>query len=249
MTAASNREIACAGRGMDVDPGLEPEPGDHVAGRLAGIDFDFTTRRAAVAVLRADAGGLDADRPDVAGNAEQRSEPLDSGKEIAAVSLHHRQQQVAAGVAAKTRVFERRQPRQEYPPRFPLVARHRQRAAQDVAGGQHAKLVAQLTGTAAAVEHGDHGVQRDPGIAFESTEQAGKPRAAPETPDIDTAQLHGHPIALGGARDCQSNVEPRPRSAVRCPRSVVRGPSSAGPSSRSAARNAPESLGVREPAP
>src|SRR6187431_2596802 len=104
---------------MDVDPGLEPEPGDHVAGRLAGIDFDFTTRRAAVAVLRADAGGLDADRPDVAGNAEQRLEPLDGGKEIAAVALHHRQQQVAAGVAAKARVFERRQARQEYPPRFP----------------------------------------------------------------------------------------------------------------------------------
>ena len=200
---------------MDIDPGLEPEPRDHVARRLSGIDFDFTARRAAVAVLRAETGGLDADRPDVAGDAEQRAQPFDGGKKIAAVSLHHRQEQVAAGVAREARMLERRQTRQEHAACFPLVARHRQRAAQHVAGRQHTELVAELTGAAAAVEHGDDGVQREPGVGFESAEQAGEARAAPETPDIDTAQFHRHPIAPGGARDCQSNVDPQ---------SVVRGP-------------------------
>ena len=106
-----------------------------------------------------------ADRPDAAAAAEQRAQPVDRIEEIAAVALHHRQQQVAAGVAAEPRVLERRQPRQQHAPRLARVARERQRALEDVAGRQHAELVAQLPGAAAAVEHRDDGVEVQPRIA------------------------------------------------------------------------------------
>ena len=147
------------------------------------------------------------------------AQPFDRGQEIAAVALHHREQQVAAGVTAEARMLERRQPREQHPARFALVARHRQRAAQHVARRQHAELVAQLTRAAAAVEHRDDGVQRQPGIGLESAEQAGQTGAAPETADIEPAQLHSHPLHR---RERELSIE----SAG--PRSVVRGPAGRG---------------------
>ena len=89
------------------------------------------------------------------------AQAVHAGEEVAAVLLHHRQQQVAAGVAGEPGVMlERRQARQEHAPRLAFVARQRQRALQHVAGRQHAELVAELARTAAAVEHRDHGVER-----------------------------------------------------------------------------------------
>ena len=143
---------------------LEPDPPDEAARRLSGVDFDFAARHRAVAVLRAHRRLLHADRPDAAAAAEQRAQAVDGVEKIAAVALHHRQQQVAAGVAAELGVLERRQPRQQHAARFARVARQRQRALQDVARRQHAELVAQLPGAAAAVEHRDDGVQVQPGI-------------------------------------------------------------------------------------
>jgi len=91
---------------------------------------------------------------------EQRPECVHRHEEVAAVLLHHRQQQVAARVPAETRVLlERRQPRQQHPPRLALVARQRERALQHVARRQHAELVAELARAAAAVEHRHHGVE------------------------------------------------------------------------------------------
>ncbi len=145
---------------------LEPEPADLVAAPLPGVDFDFAAGPRAVAVLGADRCRLDADRPDAALAAEQAAQPVDGRQEVAAVLLHHRQQQVAAGVAGEAVVLlERRQPRQQDAARFAFVARQRERALQHVAGRQHAELIAQLARTAAAVEHGDDGVQLQPRVA------------------------------------------------------------------------------------
>ena len=69
------------------------------------------------------------------GSRAARAQPVDRGQEVPAVLLHHRQQQVAAGVAAEARVLERRQPRQQHAPRLAFVARQRQRALEHVAGG------------------------------------------------------------------------------------------------------------------
>ena len=77
---------------------------------------------------------------------------------------------------AEPRVFERRQPRQQHAARFAFVARQRERTAQDVARRQHAQLVAQLAGAAAAVEHRDDGVERQPRVALQTAEQAGEAR-------------------------------------------------------------------------
>ena len=166
-----------------------------LAGRLAGIDFDFTARRAAVAVLRADAGGLDADRPDVAGDAEQRSR---------SPSTAARKSPLYRSIIDSSRLPP------VWPPRRACSSvgsrdsstRRASRSLRAIAsahcrtspGGQHAELVAELTGAAAAVEHRDDGVQREPGIGLEATEQAGKSGAAAETPDIDPAQLHGRQL-------------------------------------------------------
>ena len=69
-----------------------------------------------------------ADRPHAAAAAEQRAQPVDGVEEVAAVALHHRQQQVAAGVAAELGVLERRQAREQDAARLAGVARERERA-------------------------------------------------------------------------------------------------------------------------
>ena len=119
-----------------------------------------------------------------------RAQAVDGGQEVAAVLLHHRQQQVAAGVPGQPRVLERRQPRQQDAPRLGFVARQRQRALEHVARRQHAELVAQHAAAAAAVEHRDDGVQPQPRVALQAAEQAGQPGAAAEAADVELAELH-----------------------------------------------------------
>ncbi len=106
-------------RRMDRDRRLEPDPPDEPSRRLRGIDFDFAARRGSIAVFGAHRRLLDADRPDAAAAAEQGPQAIDSREKIAAIALHHRQEQIAAGVTAEPRVLERRQPRQQDPPRLP----------------------------------------------------------------------------------------------------------------------------------
>ena len=172
---------------------LEPDPAHEPARRLPRIHFHLAARRRAVAVFRAHRRLLHADRPHPAAAAEQRAQPVDGVEKIAAVALHHRQQQVAAGVAAELGVLERRQARQQHAPRFAGVARQRQRALQDVAGRQHAELVAQLSGAAAAVEHRDDGVEVQPRVLLQAAEQARQSGAAAEAADVQLAQTHrGH---------------------------------------------------------
>ena len=122
---------------------------------------------------------------------EQRAQPVHGREEVAAVLLHHREQQVAARVPGQAVVmFQRRQARQQHPPCFPFVPRERQRDFQDVPGRQHAQLIAKLAGAAAAVEHRDDRVQREPGIGFEPAEQAGEAGAAAHAADVQLLKLH-----------------------------------------------------------
>jgi hypothetical protein len=173
---------------MDRHGRLEPHAPDLAAARLPGVDFHFAARLRAVAVLRAHRCGLDAHRPHAPLAAEEGTQAVDGGEEVAAVLLHHREQQVAAGVAAKTSVLlERRQAREKNAPRLAFVARQGEGAFQHVAGRQHAQLVAQLAGAAAAVEHGDDGVQPQPGVRLETAKQAGQPRAAAKAADVQLA--------------------------------------------------------------
>ncbi len=71
------------------------------------------------------------------------AQAVDGGEEVAAVALHHRQQQVAAHVAGELVVLQRRQAREQDAPRLGFVPRQRQRAFQHVARRQHAQLIAQ----------------------------------------------------------------------------------------------------------
>jgi len=114
------------------------------------------------------------------------------GEKVAAVLLHHRQQQIPAGVSAEPGVLERRQTRQEDAPRFAFVPRQRERAPEHVSGRQHPQLVAQDARTSAAVEHRDHGVQRQPWVGLQPAEQAGQARAAAEATDRERAETHGN---------------------------------------------------------
>ena len=150
MTTASNSAMASPAAGCSGTSGSSHNPRDSPARAWPGVDFHLAARDRAVGVLGAERRRLDADRPDPPGAAEQRAQAVDRGEKVAAVALHHRQQQVAAGVPAQPFVLERRQPRQQHAPRFALVARERQRAAQHVAWRQHAQLVAQLPRAAAA---------------------------------------------------------------------------------------------------
>jgi hypothetical protein len=150
-------------RGMDVRVGFEPDTGDPVAALVPFVHLHFAARDRPVGVLGAQRGPLDAHRPDAAAAAEQRPEPIDGGQEVAAVLLHHRQQEVAAGVPAQPFVLERGQPSQQHAARLALVAGQGERTAQHVARRQHAKFVAQLPGTAARVEHRHDGVDLEPG--------------------------------------------------------------------------------------
>ena len=87
-------------------------------------------------------------------------------------------------------MLERRQARQQHPARLAFVARQRQRAAQHVARRQHAELVAELAGAAARIEHRHYGVETQPGVAFQTAEQAGQTGAAAETAKVDFAKSH-----------------------------------------------------------
>src|SRR5437667_9849453 len=93
-------------------------------------------------------------------------------------------------MATKARMLERRQPRQQNPPRLARVARQGQRAFEDVARRQHTELVAELTRAAAAVEHGDDSVDAQPRIALQSAQKARQPGAATEAPDIELPKAH-----------------------------------------------------------
>jgi hypothetical protein len=67
-----------------------------------------------------------------------------------------------------------------------LVARERQRALQHVAGRQHAELVAQLAGAAAAVEHRDHGVELQPRVVLQPPSRLGRPVPPPKHPTFSS---------------------------------------------------------------
>ena len=121
---------------------------------------------------------------------EQGAQTVDGGEKVAAVALHHREEEIAAGMTAQPRVLGHRQTSEQHVARLALVSRERQRAAQHVAGGQHAKLVAQLTGAPAAVEHGHDGMDEQPGIGFETTEEARQTRAPAEASDVQRTKLH-----------------------------------------------------------
>ena len=164
---------------------------DGVAAVESRVDLDLAARRRPVRVARAQAGLLDADGPHAPPAAEQRAQPFHAGEEAAAVLLHHRQQEVAAGVPGQARVFQRRQPRQQQPARLALVARERQRALQHVARRQHAEFVAQLPRAAAAVEHGDDGVHVEPGVLLQPAEHARQAGAPAEAAHLHHPQVHG----------------------------------------------------------
>ena len=92
--------------------------------------------------------------------AKQHAQSVNGGKKIAAVLLHHRQEQIAPRVTAKTGVmFEGRQAREQDAARLAFVSCERQRAFQHIARRQHPQLVAQLAGAAAAVEHRHDGIE------------------------------------------------------------------------------------------
>ena len=153
---------------------------------LPGVDLRLAARRRAVLVGGAERGALGADRPDVPAAAEQPAQAVDGGQEIAAVLLHHREQEVAAGVSGEARVLERRQPREQHAARLGFVAGQRQRALEHVAGRQHAQLVAQDAAAAAAVEHGDDGVQPQPGLRFSPPSRLGRPVPPPKQPTLNS---------------------------------------------------------------
>ena len=181
MMTASNSPIASSTAGWMRDVGLEPERRDQVALRSAPGRLPprraSASRRAYSAHTR---GLLDADGPDAPRAAEQRAQAVDGGEEVAAVALHHRQQQVAAGVAAEPRVLERRAAATSSTRRASASLRASASAhLQDVARRQHAELVAQLAGAAAAVEHRDDRVDPQPGVRLQAAEQA---REAPCRP-------------------------------------------------------------------
>ena len=190
MRTASKRRIAAFHRRMNLHRRLEPDPLHELAAALPEIHFHFAARLHAGAVFRAHARRLDAHGPDVSHAAEQRSQPVDRRQEVAAVALHHRQQEVAAGVTRQARI-DRRHARQQDAPRLSLVASERQRAFQHVAGRKHAQLVAQLTRASAAVEHRDDGVETQPRVALQSSEQARKSGPTAKAPDVQLPHPHG----------------------------------------------------------
>ncbi len=189
--------------GMHPDLGFQPDASDSAAVRLLRINGHLTDRRGRVVVLSAHAGVLDADRPHAPLAVEQRAERVDGRKEIAAELLHHREQEVATGVAAQASVLETRQTRQQNATGLVLVACQRKRALEYVTWRQHAKLVAQLTGAAPAIEHRDDGIGMDPGVVLEPTDQTGQASSTTETSDVEPAKLHaaalynGASLALG----------------------------------------------------
>jgi hypothetical protein len=158
---------------------------------LHGIHFHFAAPLRPVFVLGADGCRLDAHRPDATLAPEERAQRVDRGQEVAAVLLHHRQQQIPAGVARQPlMMLERGQAREQHSSRLPLIPRESQRALQHVAGRQHPQLVAQLTRAPAAVEHGHDSVEGEPGIRLEAAEQAGKAGSTADAANVQLAKMH-----------------------------------------------------------
>ena len=170
---------------------LEPQTPHLLTGLLSGIHLHLATRLRPVAVLRADGRRLHAHGPYAAAASEQPTQAIHRRQEVAAVLLHHGEQQIAAGVSGQAIVLlERRQPREQHAARLAFVARERQGALEHVAGGEHTQLVTQLPRAAAAVEHGHHGIHTQPRIVLEPAEQARKAGAAAEAADVEVPQLH-----------------------------------------------------------
>src|SRR5262249_12602984 len=67
-------------------------------------------------------------------------------------------------------------------------ASERQCTFQDISRRKDAEFVTQLTVTAAAVEHGDDGVQAEPGVALETAAQNGNSSPAARTSYIELKQ-------------------------------------------------------------
>ncbi len=193
-------------RGHDVRFGRQPHAPHLVAQVLPRVHLDLAARGRAVAVFGADCGGLDADGPHAPLAAEQTSQPVHRGQEVARVL---RPSSRAAGCRRYGRprrswcsIVGRRDSR--HAPGFAFVPRQRERALQDVAGRQHAEFVAELARTAAAVEHGDDRVQAQPRVALETAEQARQAGAAADAPDVQLAKPHaGHSIGGRGASPAQ----------------------------------------------
>src|SRR5262249_47916112 len=182
--------------GMNRYRRLEPDAPDELTGGLRRVHFDFAARRRTIAVFRADRRLLHADRPHPSAAAKERAKAVDGVEKVAAVALHHRQQQVAAGVSAEPRVLERRQTRQQHATGFASVAREGERALENVARRQHAELVAKLTRAAAAVEHRHDRVETEPRVVLETAEQAWQPGPTAKAADVQLAQLHARSIVL-----------------------------------------------------
>ena len=170
---------------------VEPHARDAIAAQLPRVDLDLALRDVAVGVLGANRRRVHAHRPHAAFAPQQRAQRVDGDEEVAAVLLHHRQQQVAAGVPRQLRVTaQHRQARQQHAPRLVLVRRQGQRALEHVARRQHAQLVAQLARTAAAVEHRHDRVDLQPRVALEPAQQARQPGAAAEAADVQLTESH-----------------------------------------------------------
>ncbi len=89
---------------------LEPDPSDLVPACLPRVDFDFTASKCPVRVLGADRRALDADGEYAPAASEKAAQSIHGSEEVAAVGLHHREQQIAAGVTGEPIVLlERRQ--------------------------------------------------------------------------------------------------------------------------------------------
>src|SRR5438552_11949585 len=93
-------------------------------------------------------------------------------------------------MSAEPRVLERRQARQQDLPRLARVARERQRALEDVTRRQHAELVAELSRTAAAVEHRHDRRDVEPGVVLEAAEEAWQTGPAAEAADVHSPKTH-----------------------------------------------------------
>ena len=91
--------VAAAGA-LERDLGGEWQAPHLVAARLSGVDSHLAPRLRAVAVFGAEGRRLHADRPHAAFAPEHSAQTVHGPQEVAAVLLHHREEQVGASVAA-----------------------------------------------------------------------------------------------------------------------------------------------------
>ena len=255
MTTASSERIASATRRMDRHGRIEPQPLDR-AGRRPGPRPPrprraSSIRRAYSAQSVARSIVIGQTRPWHPSSARR---PSTAARKSPRVLLHHREQQVAAGVAGERAVLEHRQAREQDLARLALVARERQRAPQHVARRQHAKLVAQLAGDPPLSNIVTTAFEVEPGIVLESAQQARQSGPAAETADLRsrrrTRLLYGRDCVTPHDRmrtDDASRASERPAA-----RSTPRGGSAAHlrrPASSRSSRYGPRpSVGVRDDA-